>query len=97
MEETRGLLLWALDRHPYGYYQILRWVTCAAGVYAAFIACVVRKTGWGWALGVVAFVFNPLIPFHLDRNTWQGIDVIAAGLFLVSTFMVREDAGTGNK
>ena len=86
-----ALLLWALDRHPYGYYQILRWVTCAAGVYAALTAYSLQKTAWVWVLAIVAVLFNPVIPVHLSRDTWQTVDVVAAGVFLVSVFMVREN------
>lgn len=89
------LLFWALDRHPYGYYQILRWITCAAGLYAALTAYGGQKTGWAWVLGVVAAVFNPIIPVHLDRDTWKVIDAATAGLLLVSTFLVREGGPVG--
>lgn len=84
------LLLWALDRHAYGYYKILRWVVCGVGTYSAFVAMSSEKTSWAWALGITAMVFNPIIPIHLDRDTWAVIDIAAAILFVVSTFFVRE-------
>jgi hypothetical protein len=51
------LLLWALDRHAYGYYKILRWVVCSAGAYSTFVAMSSEKTSWAWALGIIAVVF----------------------------------------
>jgi hypothetical protein len=84
------LLLWALDRHAYGYYQILRWVVCGAGAYSAFVAVDSEKISWAWALGITAILFNPIVPVHLDRDTWAVIDIIAALLFAISTFFVRE-------
>jgi hypothetical protein len=84
------LLLWALDRHAYGYYKILRWVVCGAGAYSTFVAMSSKKISWAWAFGITAVFFNPIIPIHLDRGTWAVIDIAAAILFAVSTFIVRE-------
>lgn len=84
------LLIWALERHPYTYYVLLRWVVCGTGAYSAFVASSSDKTAWTWVLGIIAVIFNPLIPVHLDRNTWAAIDVAAAGVFVVSTFFARE-------
>lgn len=86
-----ALLVWALDRHAYGYYKLLRWVVCGTGTYSAFLALASNKITWVWVLGIIAVVFNPLIPVHLDRDTWSIIDTVAAGAFVVSTFFVREE------
>ena len=84
------LLLWALAWHPYRYYTILRCVVCGVGAYSTFVAITSGKISWAWALGIAAVVFNPIIPVHLDRNTWAVIDIAVAILFGVSTFFVRE-------
>ncbi|MEM7820363.1 MAG: hypothetical protein QW761_02050 [Candidatus Aenigmatarchaeota archaeon] len=85
-----GLLLWALARHAYGYYQILRWVVCGAGAYSAYTAMESKKTSWAWALGITAVLFNPIIPIHLNRDSWAIIDIAAAILIGVSTFFCAE-------
>jgi len=84
------LLLWALDRHPYGYYKLLRWVVCGASVYAGFIALEIEKKPWVWVFGIIAILFNPIIPVHLDRGTWAIIDSVVAGILGISIFMIRE-------
>lgn len=61
-----------------------------AGVYSTFVAMASEKISWAWALGITAVVFNPIIPVHLERDTWAVIDIAAAILFGVSTFFVRE-------
>ena len=81
---TSGMLLGALGRHAYDYYVLLRWVVCGIGALSAFRAAGFGKTGWAWALGIVALFFNPIIPVHLTRETWGFIDVGAALLLLVS-------------
>lgn len=42
------------------------------------------KTGWALTLGLVAIVFNPLVPVRLGRETWAPVDV-AAGLILLAS------------
>jgi len=89
-----ALLLWALSRHPYGYYKLLRWVVCSAGAYSSFVAMSSRKTSWAWALGITAAFFNPIFPIHLKRATWAVLDIAAAILFGASIFAVREHRQT---
>ena len=79
-----GMLFGALGRHGYGYYVLLRWVVCGVAGFAAFRASRKNKKGWVWALAIVALFFNPIIPVHLNRETWAFIDVGVALLLLVS-------------
>jgi len=71
-------LLGAVFLHfPYSYYQLLRWVVCAAAVMLAY-----KTTGGKQAVAVtIALLFNPIIPVHLDRSTWAVLDAGAAVSF----------------
>ena len=93
------MLLGAVARWPYGYYQILRWATCAAAVYVAYNAYQWRKLWAVYLFGVVAVLFNPLAPIHLSRGTWQVVDPAAALAFLVAAVVlfkpVPEQTGSG--
>lgn len=84
------MLLGSLARWPYGYYQFLRFVVCGVSVYVAFIAYSWRKL-WATSLlfGLVAFLFNPLIPIHISRKIWHPIDVICALLFLIIAIVLK--------
>jgi hypothetical protein len=84
------LLLWALDKHPYGYYTLLRWLVCGVSAYSTLVAINLKKIPWAWILGITAVIFNPIIPIHLSRETWATIDITAAGILGASTFFVRE-------
>jgi hypothetical protein len=84
-----GLLFYALKRHAYDYYTLLRWVTFGVGLYSAIIAFKDEKTGWAAILGMLALLFNPLIPVHLKRETWAIIDVAAGVLLLASIPFVQ--------
>jgi hypothetical protein len=83
------LLLWALAHHPYGYYQFLRWLILGVSTYSAYLAYNSGRKIWIGIFGIIALLFNPIIPFYFQRDTWQFIDIITAVLFLVSMFEIR--------
>lgn len=87
-------LFWALDRHDYAYYTFLRWITCGAAIYFTYIAYENGRNVWTWILGIMALIFNPIIPFHLDRDTWTLIDLISGVLILISLFFVKQSTKT---
>lgn len=82
------MLFGALGRWPYGYYQLLRLVTCGAAIFVAFMAYNWKKLWATWLFGFIAVLFNPLVKIHFHKDTWQVIDIIAAVLFIVSLFAV---------
>lgn len=84
------MLLGALGRWPYGYYQLLRWVTCGAAIWIAFLAYDWQKKWATWLFGFVAVLFNPLLPIHLTREIWQPIDLLCAVFFIVVTFVLTK-------
>jgi hypothetical protein len=75
---------------PYGYYQILRWVVAGAALFILWIAYNFKKQAWIWIMGVIAILFNPIVPINLVKETWLVIDFIAAGLFLISIFKIKK-------
>jgi len=79
-------LLGALGRNPYSYYQFLRWLILGVGGYSAYLAYNSEKKIWAWIFGLIALLFNPIIPFYLSRATWQSIDIIVAVIFFISLF-----------
>jgi hypothetical protein len=85
-----GMLILALSGHPYSYYILLRWVVCGTAAYGAFKSVELEKSGWAWILGIIALLFNPIIPVHLSREIWAPIDVMAALIFVVSIFTIRK-------
>ncbi len=84
------LLIWALDDHPYSYYTLLRFAVSAVSAYGTIFAIKLKKNDWAWLLGIIAILFNPFIPIHLDRNTWTLIDVGVAIILLVSLFLLKK-------
>ncbi len=85
-----ALLVWALARHPIGYYTLLRFVTCAVCAYAAYLAMQWKRVGWVFIFGAIAILFNPFVSFRMTRQTWAYVDVIVAILLLGSLFLFHE-------
>lgn len=84
-------LLLALENQPYGYYILLRFIVCGVSAYGAFFASRLGETGWIWILGIIAVLFNPIIPIHLDRETWAIVDLGVAVILIVSLFLLKKE------
>ncbi len=82
------LLLLAMGKLPYGFYVVLRWVVCGVCAYSVISAMNAERKGWAWVLGIIALLFNPLLPVRLGRETWPLVDLAAAALIAVSIFTV---------
>lgn len=74
---------------PYGYYTLLRIVVCGTCAFLTWIANELNKTFWIWIFGLLTLVFNPVMPIHLDKETWVAIDGIAAFFILLSLWKVK--------
>ena len=80
----------ALAPLPIGFYTLLR-IVVTIGAVAAIISEVDKGiNSWIVVFGLIAILFNPLIPIYLgNKDAWMPIDLIAAVLFLVKAFTVR--------
>lgn len=88
------LLMAAIDKYPYGFYQMLRWVVCAATGYTAYLASEndnYKDNKWCFILTAIAIIFNPISPFQFRREDWQLIDFGASLIIFVSIMFTRED------
>jgi len=67
---------------PYSYYTLLRIVVCGTAAYLAWKQYEQdgRIAAWTAVLGVLAALFNPLIPVYLSREIWFFIDLGSAAL-----------------
>ena len=81
------LFLAACDlRLPYGFYTILRIVTCVTGVW--FIV-LLKSPVFRFLLGLVALLYNPLIPIELDdRDAWQLFNILVIVLYIVTAIVL---------
>src|SRR5438046_10621849 len=98
MKRTAGLYIaWLLavvmlgfavtGKHPYSFYILLRWICCGVFAYSAFTASEKNRVPWAGIFGVLAVLFNPILPVHLRRDTWQTIDWAAIGVIVVAAIV----------
>ncbi len=86
------MLLFAIQRHAYGYYQILRIIVCIVSVYGAYKAAKSNEESWAWTLGSIAVVFNPIVPVRLKSiEMWHAIDLITAGIIFASIPLLNNE------
>jgi hypothetical protein len=71
------------------YYQFLRWTVM---VGSAIVSICGYRWGHRWApifFSPIAVLFNPIVPFHLERDVWTVIDKIGAAIMLFAPFVVK--------
>jgi FtsH-binding integral membrane protein len=84
--------------HGRDFYTALRWVSCAAFAYSAVVASQMQLTFWAWVFGLLAILFNPIIPVYLQRQFWQIIDYVAiATIFLAAIVFTRNVPNDSDK
>lgn len=73
----------------YGYYILLRWIVCLTAIYFAYLSYEAEKIYWTWVMGIIALIFNPLIPFYLGKDIWVVVDFIVAIVFGINIFIFK--------
>jgi len=84
------LLLAILLMWPYGYYILLRWVVCLTAAFIVFVAYNLKRKVWMFFIALIALFFNPLVPVHLDKETWVVIDLIVAVVVFISIWFMKD-------
>ncbi|HEX4592571.1 MAG TPA: DUF6804 family protein, partial [Gemmataceae bacterium] len=97
-----AMLIGAAGPRPNWYFSLLRWVVCAAAVGFAAYGSSSSRVWAGWVFGILAILFNPLVPVRLSRSTWQFIDIasaigLAAGAILITAVSSRQRGGNRTK
>jgi hypothetical protein len=85
------LFLAMIKGWPYGFFKLLRWVVCGTTVYLSLLALENAKIGWWAGFGLIALVFNPLIPLRLDRNLWRVVNLLVAIFLIISIFAFKPE------
>ena len=83
------MLLLGLGYREYSYYILLRWVVTASAIYSGWIASHLKIHYWTWFFFIVAIIFNPIIPLHMSKSTWQILDLVFAIGFFVSIIKLK--------
>jgi len=78
------LLLLCLADMPYGYYQLVRFVSMAGFIYLAYKAHENNNTTQAVAFVLLALLFQPFAKIALGRSLWNIVDVVVAVWLLAS-------------
>lgn len=84
-----GVLSVALLQLPYWYYLFVRLIVCGACIFLTRAEVEAHRTRWAWTLGAVAFLYNPLIKVHLDRELWWIINLATIWLLAIHMWARR--------
>jgi hypothetical protein len=86
------LLLLGIANLPIGYYTFLRIVVTISAVVIIVNEFENGINFWVIAFGLIAVLFNPLIPVYLgDKSAWMPIDLIAVILFGIKSFTLKNN------
>lgn len=101
------MMAWALfPENPYGYYVLLRLVSCFLFIVLFFLIIATIKykrpaeyptdlIGWPGVMLFLAILYNPIIQVHLTREIWSVLNIIT--IIILVTFWysnVRNFKGT---
>jgi len=77
---------------PYGYYTLSRLVVCSCSIYFAHRLYVQSKSTLIWIFGVIAVLYNPLVPIHLyQKEIWIVVNILTSAVFFFKRAVVIEE------
>lgn len=81
-----ALLLLCLAPMPYGYYQLVRFVSMMVFAVMAYQFYNEKREEWAICFGALALLFQPFVKIVLGRTMWNIVDVAVAILLLALAF-----------
>jgi hypothetical protein len=86
-----GLLFIGLLDLPIGYYSLLRIAVTIGSVVVVVTEFENGLNFWVIIFGLIAILFNPLIPVYLnDKSAWMPLDIISGIFFFIKTFTLKQ-------
>lgn len=85
-----GLLIAVFGNVPYDFFMLLRvlvFITCAIVAVGLFRTGAIGK--WFWIVVAIALLYNPLLPIHLHRSTWEWLNIATIPVFATLSILVR--------
>jgi hypothetical protein len=78
------MLIIALFPNPYIYYEVQRFYICGLTAYLAIQHYQKINFKFIFIFGLIAIIFNPIIPIYLNKEIWSIIDIITIILLIFS-------------
>ena len=87
------LILAPLINFPYGYYMFLRLIVTITSIMT--IVYVIKAAGGineiSIIFGLIAILYNPIVPINLSREIWLPINFITAGIYIFCFYRIKRD------
>lgn len=80
------LLLLCLAPMPYGYYQLVRFVSMVFFAVMAYQYYIKKQEIGSVVFGALALLFQPFVKIALGRTMWNIVDVVVAIILLFMAF-----------
>lgn len=77
------MLLLCLLHMPYGYYELVRFVSMVAFAFMAYKYYEDKKDALAVTFGGLALLFQPFVKIALGRTVWNVVDVVVAVLLVL--------------
>ena len=88
---SAGFLFMGLIDLPIGFYTLLRIVVTIGSVAVVVTEYENGLNFWVITFGLIAIVFNPLIPIYLnDKSAWIPIDIFSGIIFVIKSFTLKQ-------
>jgi hypothetical protein len=84
------ILLVCLLNMPYGYYLLVRLISCIGFGYLAFMAHESKKEKEMIAFVILALLFQPFYKISLGRTLWNIVDTTVAIALFLSVIKVKK-------
>jgi hypothetical protein len=84
-----ALLIWAYARDGYIFHESVKLIACGVALYGVYYTYKLKMKTWKVVFAVIAILFNPFLPVHLSRQAWEVYDLAAAGVLLLSVFLLK--------
>lgn len=75
------MCLVALVGLQYGYFGLFRTVVTGSSIFAGYMIWTMGGRFVPVAFGIVAIIYNPVLPVNLERAVWFWMDTATAALF----------------
>lgn len=82
------LLLLCLFDMPYGFYQLVRFVSMCVFAFLAFEEYAQNKKELAFVFGSLALLFQPFIKIVLGRIVWNIVDIVIA-VFMIVLYIIH--------
>ena len=80
------LLFLCLLEMPYGYYQLVRFLSFSCFAFFAYQAHQNNKSNEGIIFIILALLFQPFFKIALGRDIWKYVDIIVGLSLIASVF-----------